>query len=264
MELPAEDQITKLMDLLEIPKKKRNFEELQDQIQMLKTFYQSKTANILEKILNNPGLQHLAENIVENLTHKDLKMFGEINQSSKRILDKPRFLLRMFSGLSKENQKDWIKKIESAQNSGKENAIISYIKWMFKRETFFLPCYSRPVIQYCFRQTLQDISKTIGKLSDEDTELVKMMVPLIDNHNAQNVFGIRCTPINNAAKNGHTEIVKILAPLTPDPNSSNNQGETPASITRNAKICKILKSNTSRKLKAGPSTKPPKKQTKKL
>ena len=48
MELPAEDQITKLMDLLEIPKKKRNFEELQDQIQMLKTFYQSKTANTLE------------------------------------------------------------------------------------------------------------------------------------------------------------------------------------------------------------------------
>ena len=182
MELPAEDQITKLMDLLEIPKKKRNFEELQDQIQMLKTFYQSKTANTLEKILNNPGLQHLAENIVENLTHKDLKMFGEINQSSKRILDKPRFLLRKFSGLSKEDQKDWIKKIESAQNSGKANAIISYMKWMFKKETFFLPCYSRPVIQYCFRQTLQDISKTIGKLSDEDTELVKMMASLIFNY----------------------------------------------------------------------------------
>ena len=109
MALLDEDQITKLMDLLEIPEEKRNFEEMQDQIQKLKTFYLSKTDNTLEKILNNPGLQHLAENIVENLTQKDLKMFGEINQSSKEILDyqmdKPTFLLRKFRYLSEEGKK---------------------------------------------------------------------------------------------------------------------------------------------------------------
>ena len=211
MELPAEDQITKLMDLLEIPKKKRNFEELQDQIQMLKTFYQSKTANILEKILNNPGLQHLAENIVENLTHKDFKMFGEINQSSKQILDyqmdKPTFLLRKFRNLSKKIKKNWIKKIESAKNSGKDKAIISYLKWMLKKGVShdYLPCYSSSFNQSLFRQTIQDLSSmTIGKLSDEDIELIKMMAPLIDNpkNRYSNDKWVCFTPINNAAKNG--------------------------------------------------------------
>ena len=50
---------------------------------MLKAFYQSKTDNTLEKILNNPGLQNLAENIIENLKYEDLEMIEEINQSSK-------------------------------------------------------------------------------------------------------------------------------------------------------------------------------------
>ena len=187
MALLDEDQITKLMDLLEIPEEKRNFEEMQDQIQKLKTFHLSKTDNTLEKILNNPGLQHLAENIVENLMYKDLKMFGEINQSSKEILDyqmdKPTFLLRKFRNLSKEIQKNWIEKIESAKNSGKDKAIISYLKWMLKKGEShdYLPCYSSSFNQSLFRQTIQDLSSmTIGKLSDEDTELVKMMASLID------------------------------------------------------------------------------------
>ena len=84
--LPTEDQITKLMNLLKIPLEKRNFEELQDQIQRiieandslrrenssLMAFYLSKTNNTLEKILNNPGLQHLAEKVFLNLDVENL------------------------------------------------------------------------------------------------------------------------------------------------------------------------------------------------
>ena len=132
MALP-EDQVTKLMDLLKIPMEKRTFEELQDRIQILNASYQSKNDNTLEKILNNPGLQHLAENIMDNLKYEDLEMIGEINQSSKQILDyqmsKPMFLLKKFRGLSKENQKEWINVIESANNSAKEKAISAYLKW---------------------------------------------------------------------------------------------------------------------------------------
>ena len=85
------------MDLLEIPGEKRNYEELKDQIQFLKAFYLSKTDNTLEKILNNPGLQHLAENIFDNLKYEDLEICRAINQSSKQILDhqmkKPMFFV---------------------------------------------------------------------------------------------------------------------------------------------------------------------------
>ena len=104
MALLDEDQITKLMDLLEIPEEKRNFEEMQDQIQKLKTFYLSKTDNTLEKILNNPGLQHLAENIFWNLDVEDLKICGQINQSCKQIMKNPMFWLKKFETLSKDKE----------------------------------------------------------------------------------------------------------------------------------------------------------------
>ena len=42
-----------------------------------------------EKILSNPGLQHLAENIFWNLDYEDWEVCRGINQSSKRILDNP-------------------------------------------------------------------------------------------------------------------------------------------------------------------------------
>ena len=153
MVLP-DDQVTKLMNLLKIPAEKRNFEELQDQIQNLieennsfKRYYQSKNDNTLETILNNPGLQHLAENIIENLDYDDFERIGEINQSSKQILDyqmsKPLFLLKKFRGLSKENQKDWINVIESEKNSKKKKAISTYLLWNLKKEALplDLPCY---------------------------------------------------------------------------------------------------------------------------
>ena len=95
--------------------------------------------------MNNPGLQQLAENIIENLKYEDLEMFGEISQSSKRILDyqmdkpsltsdKPMFLLKKFRSLSKLNQKDWIKVIQSEKNSDKGKAISSYIQWNLEKE----------------------------------------------------------------------------------------------------------------------------------
>ena len=137
MALPAEDQITKLMDLLKIPTEKQNFKELQGRIQILIACYQSKNDNTLEKIFNNPGLQHLAENIVKNLNYEDLEMVGEINQSAKQIVDyqisKPMFLLKECRGLSEKNRKDWIKVIESETHSEKKKAITAYLLGNLKK-----------------------------------------------------------------------------------------------------------------------------------
>ena len=41
----------------------------------------------MENVINNPGLQHLAENIFLNLSYEDLKKCRMINQSASQILD---------------------------------------------------------------------------------------------------------------------------------------------------------------------------------
>ena len=43
----------------------------------------------MEKIIKNPGLQHLAEEVFWNLDVEDLKICAQINQSCKQILQNP-------------------------------------------------------------------------------------------------------------------------------------------------------------------------------
>ena len=246
----TEDQVTNLMDLLKIPEEKQNFEGFRDQIQILIAFYVSKNDNTLEKILNNPGLQHIAENIFGNLNFEYLMVCRGINQSSKQILDyqmdKPMFLLRKFRRLSEENQKDWKKVIESAKNSDKEKAISAYLQWNLKKDVVNLRCYSTRAEQDDFREGIMESCMKEEKLTDEDIEIVKILAPLTDNSNAPNTGK---TPIYQAALNGHTEIVKILVPLTDNPNAPDDDGETPIDVAANnghTEIVKILESKMSR------------------
>ena len=67
----------------------------------------------METITNNPGLQHIAENVFWNLDVKDLKICAQINQSCKQILQHPIFCLRTFKGLANKNRDNWIKVIQS-------------------------------------------------------------------------------------------------------------------------------------------------------
>ncbi len=83
----------------------------------------------MEKIIRNPGLQHLAEKVFWNLDVEDLKFCAQINQSCKQILQIPIFCLRKFEHLSKKNRRDWIEVIQSVKNSDKGIAIISYLQW---------------------------------------------------------------------------------------------------------------------------------------
>ena len=91
--------------------------------------------SLMEKILDNPGLVHLAENIFGNLYEENLEVCVQINQSSKQIVTNPIFYLRKFTALSKDNQNDWMKVLKSVKNSEKEKAIISYLQWNLKNTT---------------------------------------------------------------------------------------------------------------------------------
>ena len=60
-------------------------DNLPTQIQSKHDAIQSKSeVSPLEKILNNPGLAHLAENIFRNLSDWDAEVCRDINQSSNK------------------------------------------------------------------------------------------------------------------------------------------------------------------------------------
>ena len=274
----------------------------------------------MEKIITNPGLQHLAENIFWNLNVEDLKICGLINQSCQQIFENPMFWLRKFESLSKENQKDWIKVIQSEKNAEKNMAIIAYLQWNLKKfeklnavvskipknkqlccycnakisaagrkkhenecilyfkfvgKTLHkskpyhcqfcslkydtrgkaynhvskkhikelekmknLPCYSNPDVQDNFTKRIREVCEK-EEISDEDTEIVKILAPLTENPNAPDRDGY--TPIYWAACNGHIEIVKILATLADNPNAPNNYGRTPIDYARTFRHTEIVK-----------------------
>ena len=100
----------------------------------------------MEKIIINPGLQHLAEEIFLNLDTEDLKICTQINQPCKQILENAMFWLKKFSSLSKENQKDWMKVMRLVKNSDERNAIIAYLQWNLKNRVVDFPCYSCLVV----------------------------------------------------------------------------------------------------------------------
>ena len=77
----------------------------------------------MENIINNPGLQHLEENIFLNLNYKDLKKCQFINQSTKDIWKYPMFWIK------------WIKFkcIQKSLKKSDEEKIILYLKCNLKR-----------------------------------------------------------------------------------------------------------------------------------
>ena len=101
--------------------------------------------NSLENIINNPGLQHLAENIFSYLNYKDLESCQHINTSSKLILANPRFWLNRFiqKGMSKKNQIDWIKAFQLIQNEDLKRKALLYLKNILQkgRKLVDIPCY---------------------------------------------------------------------------------------------------------------------------
>ena len=162
----------------------------------------------MEKIINNPGLQHLAENIFLNLNYEDLKKCQLINQSASQILDNPMFWIKELfqKGLSKENKKEWIEAIQSEMNSAKKKQIAAYLTWNLKKKNLFnFPCYTKPDVQEEFRKKIQKICDQQGS-SNENTEIVKILAPLTDNPNAPNNDGE--TPIYWAAESWNKKLSK--------------------------------------------------------
>ena len=99
---------------------------------------------MFESIFNNPGLQHIAENIFGNLNYEDLEVCRTVNQSCKNILDEPIFWLKKFirRGLSRKDQLDWTKAVQLTKHTDLEKNVLLYLKKRSKNERVVnLPCY---------------------------------------------------------------------------------------------------------------------------
>ena len=151
------------------------------------------------------------------------------------------FMLRKPRGISMDNQKDWLKDIQSIKISGKMKDVISYLHWNLKKDALVdLPSQTSSHVQNGFRKIIRESCKKV-ELSEPDLENVKILVPLTDNPNAPNKY--REIPIYKAAHYGRTEIFKILAPQTDNPNAPNEFRNTPvhmASCKGHTEIVKIL------------------------
>ena len=99
----------------------------------------------MENIIQNPGLQHIAEMILLNLDFEDLKTCHLFNKSCRDILDNPMFWLRKLRtqrGLSEKNYNDWAKAIQSTRNTNMETNVKLYLQKVIKNgHVVDVPCF---------------------------------------------------------------------------------------------------------------------------
>ena len=152
----------------------------------------------MEKIINNPGLQHLAEIFFLNLDVEDMKICKQINKSCKQIFKNPMFWLRKFRHISKESQTNWIHIIQSVKNSDYKKLIISYLQWNLKKEVELvddLPC----IWFNKFRRLPKENQKDWIKVIDSENNSVKeeaIMSYLQWNLKKETLVDLPCTHLN--------------------------------------------------------------------
>ena len=226
--------------------------------------FKADDQTVLETFVQNPGLQHLAENIFLNLNFNALNNCTHVNEVWKKFLNDPMFWLKRFvlRGLSEKNKTDWIEAIQMTRDGRadpelEENILQYLIDYSSnERVTYFdVPCYlnnqkfleKAPKIIKKFEE---DKLKTYGSdtvdgdwtifhdaVLHNQPELIQLLGPLtpVSWVETNNYTTLGMTPIYLAARDGKTELIKILAPLCPyDPNkekfvslSSDDDGITP-------------------------------------
>ena len=99
----------------------------------------------IDSIINNPGLQHIADLIFSCLNFKDLNSCDKVHSSWKIFLENPIFWLKKCTGISKENRKMWLKIIQETKNSLKIQKNISlYLRRaaaLKNNSIIDIPCY---------------------------------------------------------------------------------------------------------------------------
>ena len=179
----------------------------------------------LENVINNPGLQHLAENIFSYLNYQDMTACQLINNSCNLIISNPRFWINKLvqMGMSMENKKDWITAIQMTKKTDFERNIYLYLKKGFKNaKVVDIPCFiGKDIIELIQELPLSEIK---GQGKSVLNESLKKILPLNAPGCIQILAGTGAKSFRrimfSAAEYGCLEVVQTLAFLMKKPNAS--------------------------------------------
>ena len=102
----------------------------------------------MEKLTNNPGLQHVSEEIFLNLTFDCLEKCQDVDESWKSILKDPLFWLKkcIQNGHLKETKNAWKKAVQIARGTNMEECVMEHLKNVSKNSwTFFINYDETPI-----------------------------------------------------------------------------------------------------------------------
>ena len=179
----------------------------------------------LENVINNPGLQHLAENIFSYLNYQDITACQLINNSCNLIISNPRFWINKLvqMGMSMENEKDWITAIQMTKNTDFERNIYLYLKRGFKNaKVVDIPCFiGKDIFELIQELPLSEIK---GQGKSVLNESLKKILPVYAPGCIQILAGTGAKSFRrimfSAAEYGCLKVVQTLAFLMKNPNIS--------------------------------------------
>ena len=209
----------------------------------------------MEKIINNPGLQHLSENIFWNLSYEDLQKCQTLNQFCKEILESSLFWLKIFirRGMSEQNQMNWLKAIQISKNTHMEKYVLDYLRKCTKNVRVvdlsssymvenFLKKPVKVVENILLSFHIKGFQKSLAlAVKNRNVEAVKFLAPFIELPYSCDGGRNPNHPILVAVKTGLTEIVSILAPLAENINVWDRNGCTPIFLATQNDFTDILK-----------------------
>ena len=210
-------------------------------------------------LTRNPALQHLAEEILLNLNHEDFEEYMQVDESWKRLIYNPSFLLRkcIKLGCFEKTKSAWKTTVQLSKTRDEE-FLTEHFFDVLNMETFHpdvSPLYLAAIYGYAniieaLATSIDDPNAPEG--SDGDTPMhvaareghlnvIKVLAPISKNPNSSNANG--WTPIHEAAREGHANVIKVLAPFTDNPNAPRPDGDTPifaAAKDGNSEVVKVL------------------------
>ena len=120
----------------------------------------------MDNLTKNPGLQHIAEEILLNLNYFDILKCSQVNESWKTILDKPHFWLQKHAQKPTfKNKSAWKKLVQLTSQTDLEKKLTQDLS-----KFYFSP------INFCPIHWLMDNSGEDSRCADIIKELAPLMV----------------------------------------------------------------------------------------
>ena len=165
----------------------------------------TETTSQLQRITTTPGLQHIAEDVFANLSHKTLMKCRKINKNWESLVENPWVLYKacIQKGLfSSEQEQKWNKIIQKLNHSILSEQLPEVLtqihsgKVTDERERIIFHGKKCPFLK-----------KYVEAINEGNSKIVEILAPLMTNPNAAGLFSYnrvkedsRKTPIHIAAR----------------------------------------------------------------